>query len=181
MRVKKETFYFLWRIYSSSNSLIMKLVISSLFSFLFLLNGFASDYEQHRFAAGTPFFNNLSTYYSIDIEEEALRDITYARLQLLDLEGVLNRAEPKVISHTDIMMAMTEFNVIKISNSEKLWIELDYLSDSEILIRNMNGKLMSKVVLGDLNKVLVEIDISRLPSGNYMVNDGITTIPFSKK
>lgn len=153
------------------------------------MKGFASDFELNALIKKTTpvlsspiLFSDLPAFYSVETEDEAaLRDISYPRLLLLNFDDILNRAEPKNVSHSEIMMAMTEFQLNTIEGGNKLLIELDYLSDSEILIRNMNGKLLSKLVVGDPNRVMIEVDITNFPTGDYTANDGNTTLRFSKK
>lgn len=185
---QKKPFIFCSVLDDSLNSLIMKLVISFLFCFVFLLNSMALGREYSRlapyllcFSGEKELFSDLPEFYTVKSEEDALRDITYPRLLLLDLDGVLNRAEPKQISHSEIMMAMTEFSVDNAYAGKKLLVGLDYLSDNEILIRDVEGRLMSKVIVSDLTKISIEIDISRLPIGDYIINDGNSSINFSKK
>lgn len=114
------------------------------------------------------------------VEELPIPGVTYTKLQEINFIGHLQVIEPLNMDNIELMIAISEFRLFPNYPENKIIISLNYLSNTEIRVYNRDGKLVTKILNGDINKMSVELDISKYSVGAYSVSDGMSTLQFNR-
>ncbi|MFK8044645.1 MAG: hypothetical protein AB8B72_04070 [Crocinitomicaceae bacterium] len=134
-----------------------------------------------RFSCILNLQNDRKKLFSNLDEDLPASNYGFKRLKQIDFSSSLWVSQPIQVNHTKSLMAISEFKVYSNHTSNMITIALDYLSNQEIQVFNSSGKLMSKIIIGDINKAFIDLDISNFPKGIYLASDGESTIEFTKK
>ena len=106
-------------------------------------------------------------------------EFDYVKLKTINMDGVLNTLKPIDVCHDELMIHLSKFSIFLNEETKQLTIGLDHLSNTEVEIRSKEGRLMTKVIINDLDCVKVEVDVSKFPSGTYIASDGINSLEFT--
>ncbi len=117
--------------------------------------------------------------YSLVNEKFRDGEVDYVKLKMLNLSGTLSALEPIEVCYDELMISISEFTIFHDKKTKQVTIGLDHLSNTEVKIYNETGKLMTQIIINDLELVKVEVDVSKFPAGKYTASDGLSTLTFT--